>query len=198
MQTFNEYKLDKDKQEIATLICNLGIDSDAYFEQALNEGVFKDSFKKMGDWWKKNVTAGNVVRLQQTYDQARASLDKFLTNYKSLHKQKMVRGHMPAIQAVSQIKKNLEELQGQVSAADQQGQQGVMDTPYTDIKNWDGDTGMGVGQKMAQAKQSVQDYRQNRATKKATQQRANNPFTGPMDRWQQEQPGNPQRGWPSR
>jgi hypothetical protein len=180
------------------LISNLGIDPDAYFEQALNEGVFKDGFKKMGDWWKKNVTAGNVVRLQQTYDQAKGSLEKFLTNYKALHKQGMVRGHMPAIQAVSQIKKSLEGLQGQVAAADQQGQQGVMDTPYTDIQNWDGDTGMGVGQRMAKAGQSVRDYRQNRAANKAQKQRANNPFTGPMDRWQQKQPGNPQRGWPRR
>ena len=204
MQTFNEFKMGKEKQEIATLICDLGIDPDAFFEQVLNEGTFKDGFKKAGDWWKKNVTAPNVVRLQSSYDQAKTSMDNFVKNFMNLKKG----GHLKSndalaageglYSALGQIRKALTGMQNQVASLDKHAQGSVQDTPYTDIQNWDGDTGMGVGQKAAaagqaigqragQAQQAVQGYQQRRADKRTARRRANDPVVGPMDRWQQQQ-----------
>jgi hypothetical protein len=198
MQTFNEFKSDAERQEIATLICDLGIDPDTFFEQALNEGVFKDGFKKAGDWWKKNFTAPDVVRLQSTHEKALKALSNFETNFANLRKQ----GHTdPNVgyqlgAAISNIKKNLEGMSKQVASVDAHANQGVQDTPYKDIQSWDGGPGIGqkavaagqaIGQQAGQAQQVVQDYQQRRADKRAARQRANDRFTGPMDRWQQQQ-----------
>jgi hypothetical protein len=176
MKRFEDFQLEKEKHEVATLICDLGIDPDAYFEQVLSEGIFK----KMGDWWKKNVTAGNKVRLQSSYDQALQAIGNFVTNYKTLHKQGLVRGHTPAIMAVAKIKANLEGLKDQVAAADQQGQQGAIDTPYADVGSWDGKSAdpMGaakrgwdntkparnaIGAKFGDMKKSWDDWRSSRS-----------------------------------
>ena len=196
MQTFNEYKYDRDKKEIAELICSLEIDPDAYFEHVLTEGIFKDGFKKVGDWWKKNVTAGNVVRLQSSYDQAKKSVDNFITNLMSLKKNKNLRD-VPLVdlyKAVKHVKQSLDGIQQQVASVDQHARGSVANTPYADIQNWNGDTGLGVGQQVAKAGQSIADYRQNRATRKAANQRAANPFSGPLDAWQAQEKS-PQRGW---
>lgn len=136
MKTFNDFKLEQEKHEIASLIFELKIDPDAYFEQILEEGIFK----KMGDWWKKNVSAPNVVRLQSSYDQARQAVDNFVKNMISLRKQGYSTQSMAGTglyPALRQIKTNLASMKDQVAQMDQHAQQNVTKTPYADIGNWD-------------------------------------------------------------
>jgi len=141
MKTFEKFKLEREKHEIAILICELGIDPDAYFEQILNEGMFKD----FGNWWKKNVTAGNKVRLQSSYDQALQAIDNFEKNFKQ------VRGHiskggaaydagsMAMDNTIPKIRASLETMKDRVAKMDQAAKASVMDTPYADIGGWQGD-----------------------------------------------------------
>tara|TARA_Y100000034_G_scaffold35064_2_gene43020 strand:+ start:5659 stop:6219 length:561 start_codon:yes stop_codon:yes gene_type:complete len=160
MKTFDDFKLEKEKHEIATLICDLNIDPDAYFEQVLNEGIFK----KMGDWWKKNVSAPNVVRLKSSYEQAQQAVDNFIKNFYALRKQ----GHMPQSasglnMAISKVKQNLDMMKDQVAHVDKHAQQGVTGTPYGDIGQWDGGEGPSMGQrvqgKVGDMKKSFDDWR---------------------------------------
>jgi len=139
MRTFNEFKSDAERQEIATLICDLSIDPDAFFEQALNEGVFK----KAGDWWKKNFTAPHVVRLQSTHEKVLKALSDFETNFLNLKDQgKLPRGTMLG-HYISTIKKNLEQMSQEVASVDDHASQSVQATPWSDTKNWDGTDGKG-------------------------------------------------------
>jgi len=142
MKNFNDFKFEQEKQEIATLIYELNIDPEAY-DDILNESIFK----KAGDWWKKNVTSGNVVRLQSSYDQALKSVDNFMTNMKSLRKQGALgSGGMGGLaKAISDIRGQLTGLKDQV--ADTQGKRDIAGKSFGDIKNWDGGMGTGFAKK---------------------------------------------------
>jgi len=140
MKTFEEFKIEREKHEIATLICELEIDPDAYFKQILDEGIFK----KAGEWWKKNITAPNVVRLKSSHDQALKSIDNFLSNIKSLRQNKQMPDKDYGIwQTVSDIRKQLtnQQLSGAIAQADADARKSIIDKPYFDIKNWNSGTG---------------------------------------------------------
>lgn len=162
MKTFNDFKLEQEKNEIANLICDLGIDPDAYFAEELSifisEHVMEEGiFKKMGDWWKKNVSVPNTVRLQSSYDQAKQGIDNFVKNMIALRKQ----GHGQNMvgtglySALKQIKQNLTSMKDHVAQMDQHARQGVMNTPYADVGNWDGSPTPTPGQMAQQGGQAM-------------------------------------------
>lgn len=159
MKTFNEFQIEKEKENIINLICDLGIDPDVYFESILEEGIFKN----IGDWWKRNVTSPNVVRLQTTYDKAKQAMDDFVKNFMSLRKQGFVSkelGGTGLYHAIADINKNLTFIKDHVAQLDQAAQQKVMGTPYADIKNWDNTSGVNVGKGLAKGWQKTEPARQ--------------------------------------
>lgn len=162
MKKFEDYQLEKEIHEIATLMVELEIDPNAYLEQVMTEGIFKN----MGDWWKKNVSAKNVVRLQSSYDQARQAMDNFTKNLLHLRKSGKV-GSVEStgmIGSLNQIKQNLLAMKDQVAALDQDAKNQVAGMNYGDIaamRGWSGQSNDGmapVRAKFGDMKKSWDDW----------------------------------------
>lgn len=140
MKNFENFLLEKEKEEILNLMCELKIDSKLYLNNILNEGIFSD----MGKWWKQNITASNVVRLSQYRDEAQEAIDNFVKNFVALSKQGVIpttRTQSGLYKALSNIRQNLRSIKSQIDQMDQDAKHNLQKVSYADIKNWDNSQG---------------------------------------------------------